>query len=426
MNSWKSGVAGMAAVVMCLAAAQGAAAEARGVINGYADIAEAAYEDSLIAAQALAGAIDDFLAAPDAAGHEAAKATWKAARVPYSQTEVFRFGNAVVDAWEGRVNAWPLDEGLIDYVDAGGYGAAGGENIFAAANIIANPALQVGGRALDAGEIDESLIAAMHEIDAIEANVASGYHAIEFLLWGQDLNGTEAGAGQRPWTDYAASAACTGGNCDRRAAYLAAAARLLVADLEEMAADWRAGGAARAVLDGGSDADGLAAILMGMGSLSYGELAGERIRLGLLLNDPEEEQDCFSDNTHNSHFYNVVGIANVYAGRYERLDGSVVSGAGLSALVRARDAALDAAVRARIEGALAAAGAVKTTADVGAMAYDQMLGAGNDDGNAMLAALVDALVAQTAALEQIAAPLGLAAAAFEGSDSLEGMEPVFQ
>ena len=27
----------------------------------------------------------------------------------------------------------------------------------------------------------------LHEIGGNEANVATGYHAIEFLLWGQDL-----------------------------------------------------------------------------------------------------------------------------------------------------------------------------------------------------------------------------------------------
>ena len=32
----------------------------------------------------------------------------------------------------------------------------------------------------------------------VETNVATGYHAIEFLLWGQDLNGTGPGAGNRP------------------------------------------------------------------------------------------------------------------------------------------------------------------------------------------------------------------------------------
>ena len=36
------------------------------------------------------------------------------------------------------MNAWPLDEGLIDYVDAG-YGTESDENTLYTANVIANP-----------------------------------------------------------------------------------------------------------------------------------------------------------------------------------------------------------------------------------------------------------------------------------------------
>ena len=134
----------------------------------YADIARANYGDSLRAAQALDAAIDAFLVEPSAAAHSAAKDAWLAARVPYQQTEVFRFGNPIVDAWEGRVNAWPLDEGMIDYVATPLYGEASAENPFYAANIIANPVLDVGGETIDAGNIDVELLAAMHEAEAVE------------------------------------------------------------------------------------------------------------------------------------------------------------------------------------------------------------------------------------------------------------------
>ena len=111
------------------------------------------------------------------------------------------------------------------------------------------------------------------EIDAVEANVATGYHAIEFLLWGQDLHGTEAGAGERPASDFDPEG-CTGDNCERRSAYLTTAADMLIADLEEMVANWGEGGEARAAVTANPD-DGLRAMLTGLGSLSYGELAGE-------------------------------------------------------------------------------------------------------------------------------------------------------
>lgn len=208
------------------------------------------------------------------------------------------------------MNAWPLDEGLIDYVD-GAYGGPTDENQLAALNVIANPTFTLSGAEIDAAEITPALLQdTLHEVDGIEANVATGHHAIEFLLWGQDLNGHGDGAGDRPWTDFAQGDACTGGNCDRRAEYLAAATDLLVSDLEWMAAQWAEGGDARANVMADEQA-GLSAIVTGMGSLSYGEQAGERMRLGLMLNDPEEEHDCFSDNTHNSHYYDGLGIQNV-------------------------------------------------------------------------------------------------------------------
>src|SRR5690606_19353346 len=150
----------------------------------------------------------------------AARQAWLAARVPYQQTEAFRFGNPIVDEWEGRVNAWPLDEGLIDYVDAG-YGTESDINAFYAINVIANDKLSVGGETIDTSRITPELLRSLHEVGGIEANVATGYHAIEFLLWGQDLNGTNPGAGDRPYTDFD-PASCTGGHCDRRAQYLTA------------------------------------------------------------------------------------------------------------------------------------------------------------------------------------------------------------
>ena len=183
------------------------------------------------------------------------------------------------------MNAWPLDEGLIDYVDAA-YGGASDENALVALNIIASPMFTLSGKDIDATAITPVLLSdTLHEADSVESNVVTGYHAIEFLLWGQDLNGHGTGAGNRSWTDYAAGDDCTNANCDRRGDYLKAAAHLLVSNLEWMAAQWTTDGAARAEVTADEDA-GLSAILTGMGSLSYGETAGERIRLGLMLNDP--------------------------------------------------------------------------------------------------------------------------------------------
>ncbi|MEM8547604.1 MAG: imelysin family protein, partial [Pseudomonadota bacterium] len=330
---WLAGCGGESAAPAAVSADRTAltAAQAEPLVTSYADIALAVYEDSLLTAKALHEAVGSLVTAPSAATLDSARAAWLAARVPYQQSEVFRFGNPLVDDWEGKVNAWPLDEGLIDYVDAS-YGQQSDANPLYTVNVIANETPLINGAPIDATEITPVLLSdTLHEAGSIEANVATGYHAIEFLLWGQDLNGTGVGAGSRPATDFAGGDACTGGHCARRTAYLQAATQLLITDLEDMVALWRDGGAARQRLIDAPIA-GVNAMISGMGSLSYGELAGERMKLGLVLNDPEEEHDCFSDNTHNSHYYNQVGIENVYAGRYVRVDGSVVSGASLQAL----------------------------------------------------------------------------------------------
>ena len=399
-------------------------ADKAAVVATYADIAQAGYEDSLATARRLGEAVDALIATPSAEALQAAKAAWLAARVPYQQTEAFRFGNVIVDEWEGKVNAWPLDEGLIDYVDAS-YGGATDENPYADLNVIASPSFTLSAGEVDAAEITPALLSdTLQEADAIESNVATGYHAVEFLLWGQDLNGTEAGAGNRPWTDYAEGDACTGDNCDRRAAYLKAATDLLISDLEWMAAQWAEGGEGRAAVTGDPDA-GVVAILTGMGSLSYGEQAGERMRLGLMLHDPEEEHDCFSDNTYNSHYYDGMGIRNVYLGRYVRSDGSVVEGPSVSELVAEANPEIDADLRAALDRTLIALGAIKTAGEAGT-AYDQMLATGNAAGEALVMGAIEALIAQTRSIERAVSALSLEAIAFEGSDSLDNPEAVFQ
>ena len=128
---------------------------AKDVLKTYADIAEAAYANSLDTARTLKLAIDALLAKPTEDNLRAARGAWIAARIPYMQTEAYRFGNAIVDDWEGKVNAWPLDEGLIDYV-ASAYGAQPPENELYAANVIANAKLTIGGKTLEASKSRQS------------------------------------------------------------------------------------------------------------------------------------------------------------------------------------------------------------------------------------------------------------------------------
>ncbi len=390
------------------------------VLSHYADIAHAKYQDSLSTALDLQNAVITFIETPNEDNLIAAREAWVTARVPYQQSEVYRFGNVIVDDWEGKVNAWPLDEGLIDYVDAG-YGVDSEENPAYTANVVANASFVYSGSTINAAEISMELLAnTLHELGGVEANVATGYHAIEFLLWGQDLNGTGPGAGARPASDYDV-ANCSVGNCERRASYLRVVTDLLIDDLTWIVAQWALEGEARQqAMEGG-----LSVIFTGMGSLSYGELAGERMQLGLLLNDPEEEHDCFSDNTHFSHYYDALGIRNVYLGEYKRLDGSVLSGPSLSSLVASASPEADMTLRKQLDATIENMGALVVRAtDV--ERYDQMIGEGNMDGNSTVQDAIDALKNQTSAIESAVAALGLDLMEFEGSDSLDDPEAVFQ
>ncbi len=380
------------------------------VVTHYADIAHATYQDALTTAETLNERIDELLENPSAETLAAAKKAWIAARVPYQQSEVFRFGNAVVDDWEGQLNAWPLDEGMIDYVEADDYQHELG-NEGATANIVANKSITVGGKDVDASDITPDMLADLNEIGGSEANVATGYHAIEFLLWGQDLHGFDAGNGERPASDYAAGDNCTHGNCDRRGEYLDAVTDLLVEDLEWMTGQWAEGGDDnyRAELLAESDQEGLRRMLFGMGSLSLGELAGERLKVALEANSFEDEHDCFSDNTHNSHYYNGQGIQNVYTGTYERVDGSVVSGPATADLVEKKNPELATTLRGQLETGMDKLGVIKQAAEAESspMAFDTMIAPGNDKGSAMINDAILALVAQTASIEQAAGELGV-------------------
>lgn len=389
------------------------------IVETYISIAQAAYEDSLISARVLENAIDAFLVEPNQTTLSYAKNAWLAARVPYQQTEAFRFGNAVVDEWEGKVNSWPLDEGLIDYT-AASYGQESDNNYFYTANIIANDLIDIGGISVDAAQITPQLLAeTLHLIDGVESNVATGYHAIEFLLWGQDLNGTSPGAGNRPATDYSLNE-CSNRNCDRRRDYLKAVTSLLVSDLEEMVYNWQPGGAAYVDLMQKGPEGGLATMLTGMGSLAYGELAGERIRLGLLLNDPEEEHDCFSDNTHNSHYYDAQGIKNIYMGSYERINGDIVRGASLASLMAQVAPDLAAQMLARIESTELAMDVLVTEAARG-NTFDVLIASNNMEGEEVVSRVVDSLMEETRTIEDIIRELNLQNVSISGSDSLGGL-----
>ena len=281
------------------------------VVAHYADIVHAGYEDSYRRAVALQDALQTLTDRPSAASLEAAKNAWKRARIPYGETEAFRFyGGPIDDADgpEGQLNAWPMDESYVDYVQGN-----------PCAGIINDP---------DAPITREHLLAINQQ--GGEENVSLGYHAIEFLLWGQDLNAD--GPGERPASDYV--------EAPRRAQYLHAVAAQLVGDLQSLVDEWapRQNGNFRTAFLAQEPNEALRQILVGIGTLSRSELAGERMAVALESRDQEDEHSCFSDNTHVDIVRNAQGIQNVIEGRYVRSNGAVTGRAGRLGVAARRSA----------------------------------------------------------------------------------------
>jgi putative iron-regulated protein len=372
------------------------------VNDTYSQIARAVYEDSLSAARQLQSRVTQLLERPSTQSLDNARNAWRAARVPYQQSETFRFSNPEIDEWEGKLNSWPLDEGLIDYVADDYFHEMG--NLGGQLNIIANPLIKIGGQEIDARTITPELIESLHEFAGSSANVASGYHAIEFLLWGQDLNGIGPGSGERPHTDYVVGKACSNGHCERRRDYLSAVTELLVKDLEDMTARWQSSGDLHKKYQALPASQVLANIVFSIGSLSLGELAGERMKVALEANSTEDEHDCFSDNTHYSHYYNALGMQNLFLGQYQRINGDRVGGTSLASIAQSKAPRETKRLRSAMNDSVAKTKALVQAAEFAQppMKFDQMIGEGNSAGRALVGDAIHALVEQTAALEALA------------------------
>ncbi|RMG96179.1 MAG: iron-regulated protein, partial [Deltaproteobacteria bacterium] len=295
-----------------------------------------------------------------------ARAQWLAAREPYLPTEAFRFYDGPIDdperGVEGMVNAWPLDEAYIDYVEGD-----------PDAGIVNDPSVP----------IDADTLMELNEQGG-EENVATGYHAIEFLLWGQDLD--PAGAGHRPPTDYVIGPEGTASNTERRAAYLRTVTSLLVDHLRYVERAWHPDDPDNyrsAFVDAPPEAS-LQKILTGLIVLAGFEMAGERLQAALDSGNQEDEHSCFSDNTHRDMVRDVYGIGAIWRGRYERIDGRVVEGTGLEEVVAEADPDLAARIDAQLETCEQHAAALVPP-------FDQEIALDNPEGRARVAGLIDAL-----------------------------------
>jgi putative iron-regulated protein len=296
-------------------------------IATYATIAATNYNDSYTSAVEMQTAINAFLETPSEEALEAAREAWLYARDFYGQTEAFREANGPIDneellATEGQINAWPLDEGYIDYVATGT-----GETI--QNGIIGDETFEL---------TEENLI--NNNETPNDDSISVGWHAIEFLLWGQDLNYDEetgtydnyAVSGERPFTDYTTEEFAT-----RRSVYLQIVTDLLVNDLKDLSDTWEDGGSYRLTFETLEEDTALTNILNGIGFISNGEVALERIDPAI-DEGQENEHSCFSDNTNQDMWANVNGLNNVIQGTYTSKSGTVITGTSLIDLVAAQNA----------------------------------------------------------------------------------------
>ncbi|MBX3609882.1 MAG: iron-regulated protein [Hydrogenophaga sp.] len=352
------------------------AATPASVAAHYGVLVSAGYDDTLAGAKALQAAVHAFTAAPSEQTLAAARKAWLAGRESYGQTEAFRFYGGPIDddmGPEGRINAWPMDESYVDYID--GKKTAG----------IVNNRKQ---------PISKKALSGLNEKGG-EENIATGWHAVEFLLWGQDLS--ETGPGNRSFEDFVDGKAP---NADRRRQYLNVVTDLLVDDLAYVAKAWAPGvkNNYRAKFEKGGQ-ESLRRMFVGLGSLSRGELAGERLEVALASQDQEDEHSCFSDNTHRDTVTDALGIENVWTGRYVRADGRVIEGPSLRDLVAAKDAALADKTTKQIHASVVAAESIPAP-------FDRAVIVGSP-GRAHIEATVKSLVEQSDDLVAAAAAVGI-------------------
>ncbi|MEE2787057.1 MAG: imelysin family protein [Myxococcota bacterium] len=355
-------------------------ANTRDAVLNYVQIVRASYADSVTTAETLQTACNTLVSNPSAETQKAAKEAWLKSRVPYLQTEVFRFYDGPIDdedGPEGAINAWPLDENYIDYV-----------RMQPNAGIINDPTKNI-----------DDMLRGLNE-EGGEANIATGYHAIEFLLWGQDDSDPSDGKpGKRSHMDYVSSATGPGAQAERRGQYLNKVAQMLVDDLKSVQSEWVDGAAYHTSFISDEKA-AFQKIITGMIILSGFETGSERIKPALDRGDQEEEHSCFSDNTHVDMIEDVRGIHNVWFGAYRKVDGTMVQGVGVKDVVEQIDGPLAAQLSAEMNDTLAKAELLRQH-----IPFDQAIQKDNP-GYVVVTDLLNALTQQTKTMRQVVAKMG--------------------
>src|SRR6478609_9249887 len=305
------------------------------VVANYSANLYRAYSDSVDDAQAFQAVITAFLADPTDATLGAARDSWLASREHYMRTEGARFYDGPIDGTKENnkalLNSWPLDEAFIDYASKDG---VVNEDV----GIVNMPELLP--------EITAEGLAKLNGSDDEPENVSVGYHAVEFLLWGQALK--DVGPGERPATDYALDGPSK--NPDRRAEYLKVAVEGIISDLSAVRDAWKPTASYRVDFEKDANSDeSLTRIFTGLAKFSKGELGSQRIGAAYESKHRHDQHDCFSSQTLVDYERDARGVQAMYLGKYGDNDGP-----GLDDLVKAADPALDAELKQKLEDSIAA------------------------------------------------------------------------
>lgn len=354
------------------------------VVANYSANLFAAYSDSVVDAQAFRADVDAFLADPNEDTLTTARSSWLASREHYMLTEGARFYDGPIDVdppnHEAMLNSWPLDEAFIDYAVSKADGVVQ-EDV----GIVNRPDLLA--------EISADGLARLNGSDDEPENVSVGYHAVEFLLWGQALK--EVGPGERPATDYVIGGPSK--NPERRADYLKVAVEGIISELTAVRDAWAPTASYRVNFEDKSYlAESLTHIFTGLAKFSKGELGSQRIGAAYESKHRHDQHNCFSSETLVDYERDALGIQAMYLGNYGDNDGP-----GLDELVKAADPQLDADLKQKLQASIDAIRAIPKPFE------DAIAGDDDSPGRQAIQAALTALSRQGDAFGAAAHAVGL-------------------
>jgi putative iron-regulated protein len=270
------------------------------LIENYRELVSSLYKQCVVTVDHLNQKIEFFIQHVNEDNFYELRQQWINSKQCYSMAEATRFSGTYIDEIDTLINAWPIDELYIDYtLTKPKSGIIGNEQI----------------------NITQSNLFKLNEQQG-ETNISIGYHAIEFLLWGQDFNAD--GPGERLWTDYSERT-----DAKRRKTYLITIGALLQSHMNDLLFEWESNP---------NQLQNIDQIISGLGTFIKAELVGERMQVALDTFDQEDEQSCFSDQTNNDIISNIKGVLSVLTGHLNLKNQShFVKEPGLIDLFRQKD-----------------------------------------------------------------------------------------